>query len=59
MIGLARPLIEVAARQGGTASDLEAEVAPLLGRRLTSVVKEREFSAHASPEKGRFARTAK
>jgi hypothetical protein len=30
-----------------------------LGRRLTSVVKEREFSAHASQEKGRFARTAK
>jgi hypothetical protein len=26
---------------------------------LTSVVKEREFSAHASQEKGRFARTAK
>jgi hypothetical protein len=59
MIGLARPLIEVAAPQAGTASDLEAEVAPLLGRRLTSVVKEREFSAHASQEKGRFARTAK
>jgi hypothetical protein len=29
MIGLARPLIEVAAPQGGTASDLKAEVAPL------------------------------
>jgi hypothetical protein len=31
----------------------------LHGRWLTSVVKEREFSAHASQEKGRFARTAK
>jgi hypothetical protein len=31
----------------------------VIGRTLTSVVKEREFSAHASPEKGRFAGTAK
>jgi len=51
--------IEGAAPQGGTASDLKADVALFLGRRLTSVVKEREFSAHASQEKGRFARTAK
>jgi hypothetical protein len=58
MVGLARPLREVAAAQGGTSSDLEAGLAPLLGRRLTSMVKEREFSAHASQEKGRFARTA-
>jgi hypothetical protein len=29
MIGLVRPLIEVASPQGGAASDLKAEVAPL------------------------------
>jgi hypothetical protein len=59
MIGLARLAIEVAASQGSTASHLKAELAPLHGRWLTSVVKEREFSAHASQEKARFARTAK
>jgi hypothetical protein len=31
----------------------------VLGKRLTSVVKEREFSSQASQEKGRFARAAK
>jgi hypothetical protein len=59
MIRLARPLIEIAAPPGGAASDLEAELAHFLGRRLTSLVTQREFSAHAGQEKGRFARTTK
>ena len=56
---ISKALIEIASSPGAAASGLEAELAHFLGIRLTSVVKEREFSAHASQEKGRFARTAK